>query len=65
MSSCATLGQNKFRFNRDTHRRVRPIPSLLKNNRMSPQHFSFHNTVLTVLREISIREYERITNALF
>ena len=25
--SCLTLGQNKFRFNRDTHLRVRPIQS--------------------------------------
>ena len=41
-----SLGQNKFRFNRDTHLRVRPIPSFLKNNRMSLQHSSFHNTVL-------------------
>ena len=63
MSSFATQGQNKFRFNRNTHLRVRPIHSLLKNNRMSPQHFSFHNSV--VLREISGREYERITNTLF
>ena len=58
--SCLTLRQNKFRFNNDTHLRVRPIPSLLKNNRMSPQHFSFHNTELCIGSE-----YERITNTLF
>ena len=44
--SCLTLGQNKCWFNRDTHLRVRLIPSLLKNNQMSPQHFSFHNILL-------------------
>ena len=63
MSSFALLGQNKFRFNRNTYLRVHPIHSLLKNNRMSPQHFSFHNSV--VLREVSGREYERIANTLF
>ena len=42
--------KNKIRFFRDTHLRVRPIPSLLKNNRMFPQHFSFHNTLLCLGR---------------
>ena len=62
MSSFATLGENKFWFNRNTHLCVRPIHSLLKNNRISPQPFSFNSSVM--LREISGREYERITNTL-
>ena len=45
--SCLTLGQNNFWFNRDTHLRFRPISSVLKNNRMSPQHVSFHNLGVT------------------
>ena len=61
--SCLTLGHNKLLFNRDTHHRVRLIPRLLKNNRMSPRHFSFHYSV--VLREITGHEYERITNIVF
>ena len=46
MSSCATLGQNKYRFNRDTHLRARRFLFSLRTTGCLLNIFSFHNTVL-------------------